>query len=46
MNASMLTDAKKGDLNFRSGRWVGYRGIPLQAMIYFDTALSVSSITN
>lgn len=44
-NAKILTDAQKGDLNFRSGKWIGYRGIPMQAMLYFDTPQSISSVT-
>ena len=40
----ILADAQKGDLNFRSGKWIGYRGIPMQAMLYFDTARNISSV--
>ncbi len=44
-NASLLADAQKGDLKFKSGKWIGYRGIPLQAMLYFDTVQTISSVT-
>jgi uncharacterized membrane protein len=42
---SILTDAQKGELNFRSGKWIGYRGIPMQAMLYFDTLKIIGSVT-
>lgn len=45
IKASVLADAQKGDLNFRSGKWIGFRGENMQAMIYFDTAKTVSSVT-
>lgn len=40
----ILTDTQKGDLNFRSGKWMGYKGISMQALLYFDTAQSISSV--
>ena len=45
MNASILADAQKGDQNFRSGKWIGYRGIPMQALLYFDTVKNIASVT-
>lgn len=45
MSASILADAQKGDQNFRSGKWIGYRGMPMQAMLYFDTVKSIASVT-
>ena len=44
-SATILADAQKGDLNFRSGKWIGYRGIPLAAILYFDTAKTISTVT-
>lgn len=44
-NATLLTDGEKGDQNFRSGKWIGYRGIPMQAVFYFDTLKTISSVT-
>ena len=45
INATILTDAQKGDLNFRSGKWIGFRGLALQAVLYFDTVQTISSVT-
>ena len=45
MSASILTDAQKGDLNFKSGKWIGFRGLPMQALMRFDTAHIISSVT-
>lgn len=39
-----LIDAKKGDLNFRSGMWLGYRNQPLEAWLYFNTKRQVQSV--
>jgi uncharacterized membrane protein len=43
--ATVLADAQKGDLNQGSGKWIGYRGAPMQAVLYFDTVRSISSVT-
>jgi uncharacterized membrane protein len=43
--ATVLADAQKGDLNQGSGKWIGYRGAPMQAVLYFDTLRSISSVT-
>ena len=43
--AAVLADAQKGDFNFRSGKWIGFKGIPMQAILYFDTARSVSVVS-
>ncbi|MDP4284585.1 MAG: FN3 associated domain-containing protein [Bacteroidota bacterium] len=45
MSAYILTDGQKGDLNYRNGKWIGYRGIPMQALLYFDTARKISNVT-
>lgn len=45
MQASILADAQKGDQNFRSGKWIGYRGLPMQALLYFDTVKNIASVT-
>ncbi|MEO5890438.1 MAG: FN3 associated domain-containing protein [Ferruginibacter sp.] len=44
IKADILTDAQKGDLNNNSGKWLGFR-TPMQALIYFDTLQTISSIT-
>ena len=43
--AAVLADAQKGDFNFRSGKWIGFKGIPMQAILYFDTARSISAVS-
>jgi len=43
--ATVLSDAQKGDFNFRSGKWLGFKGIPMQAFLYFDTARNISSVS-
>ncbi|MCW3091246.1 MAG: hypothetical protein JWP81_2315 [Ferruginibacter sp.] len=45
MNASILTDGQKGDLNFKSGKWLGFRGQSLEAVLYFYEPHSISIIT-
>ncbi len=45
MSAAILADTQKGDQNFRSGKWIGYRGIPMQAMMYFEIPQSITSVT-
>ena len=45
MSASILGDTKKGDQNFRSGKWIGYRGIPMQALMYFEMPKPIASVT-
>ena len=42
---STLSDGEKGDLNFRSGKWLAYRGNNLVAMLYFKKPTLVSSVT-
>ena len=43
--AAVLADAQKGDHNQGSGKWIGYRGAPMQAILYFDTLRTISSVT-
>ena len=45
IKATILTDSKKGETDFRSGKWIGFRGAPMQAVMYFDTVKSISSVT-
>lgn len=40
-----LMDTKKGDLNFRSGLWLGYKDKPLEALIYLGEPRQVSSVS-
>lgn len=43
--ATVLFDNKKGDFNFKSGKWLGFREAPLEVYLYFDTLTPVSSVT-
>lgn len=40
-----LMDTQKGDLNFRSGKWVGYKDSPLTALFQFQQPVTLSSVT-
>ena len=42
---STLSDGEKGDLNFRSGKWLAYRGNNLEAILYFKKPTLVSTVT-
>ncbi len=42
---STLSDGEKGDLNFRSGKWLGYKGNNLEAVMYFKKPMLISSVT-
>ncbi len=39
-----LIDGKKGALNVRDGKWLGYKDNPLEAILYFDQPETISSI--
>jgi hypothetical protein len=43
--AKVLTDNQKGDFNFGSGKWLGYRYTPLDAMIHLNESQQLSSVT-
>ena len=43
--ATTLNDQIKGDNNFRSGKWLGYRFNPMEVILYFGKPTSVTSIT-
>ncbi len=45
IGAPILTDGKKGDRNTRSGKWLGYRGYPMESILLFNEPKSISSIT-
>ena len=42
--AITLYDGKTGSLNFRDGKWLGYR-VPMEAFFYFDKGVKASSVT-
>jgi uncharacterized membrane protein len=43
--STTLMDAQKGDLNFRSGKWLGYKESPLTALVQFEKPVTLSSVT-
>jgi len=43
--AITLYDGKTGSLNFRDGKWLGYRVQPMEAFFYFDKGVTASSVT-
>ena len=45
LTAKILADAQKGETDFRSGKWIGFRGKSLEALLYFDTVHAISSVT-
>jgi uncharacterized membrane protein len=40
-----ITDGEKSDLNFRNGKWLGYKENDMQAYLYFKQPVSVSSVS-
>lgn len=40
-----LIDAQKGDMNFRSGRWLGFKDDPLTATLQYKKPVAVSSVS-
>ena len=40
-----LMDAQKGDQNFRSGKWLGYKESPLAAVMQLEKPVTLSSVT-
>lgn len=44
-SSKVMTDQQKGDNDFTNGKWIGYHGTQMEAMLYFNEAKNVSSIT-
>lgn len=42
--ATTLINLEKGDLNFRSGKWLGYKENGMEAMLYFKKGVQLSSV--
>jgi uncharacterized membrane protein len=40
-----LIDAQKGDQNFRSGRWLGYKDYPLTALLQYKKPVLLASVS-
>ena len=40
-----LIDGQKGDLNFKGGKWLGYKDRPLEAYLFFNNPINISTIT-
>ncbi len=43
--AKTLTDHIKSDLNFRNGKWLGYHGKKMEALLQYNKPVDVSSVT-
>lgn len=43
--AAILIDRKKGEPDFRTGSWIGYRGVPMQTMLYLQQPTITSQVT-
>ena len=43
--AKTLINGEKGDFNFRSGKWLGYRNGSMELMLYFNSPKKVSSLS-
>lgn len=42
--ARTLINLEKGDLNFRSGKWLGYKENRMESMLYFKKPVKLSSV--
>jgi len=40
-----LTDRVKSDQNFRNGKWLGYHGTKMEALLMFNDPVKVQSVT-
>lgn len=43
--AAILIDRKKGEPDFRTGSWIGYRGVSMQTMLYLHQPQNISQVT-
>ncbi len=43
--AKTIIDGEKSDMNFASGKWLGYREKPMEVMLMFNKPVEASSIT-
>jgi len=43
--AATIIDGIKSDINFASGKWLGYRENPMEVMLLFDKPVEANSIT-
>ncbi len=43
--AKTIIDGEKSDMNFASGKWIGYRERPMEVMLMFDKPVDAGSIT-
>jgi hypothetical protein len=43
--AHTLIDSIQSDKNFKSGHWLGFREVPMQAVILFNKPVTVSSVS-
>ncbi len=45
ISTAVLKDEQKGDLSFSSGKWIGFKGQSMQAIMYLKTSQNISSVT-
>ena len=43
--SSILFDAAKGEMNVRSGKWIGFYQYPMQAILYFEKPPTLKSVS-
>ena len=41
----MLFDGKLGDMNFKSGKWLGFKETAFEGFLYFSTPITLSKVT-
>ncbi len=41
----ILFDGKLGELNFKSGKWLGFKETAFEGILYFNTPITVSKVT-
>lgn len=42
---STLINSEKGDGNFRSGKWIGFRNQPMETILFLNKPVAVSNVT-
>lgn len=45
IGAKTLINAEKGDLNFRTDKWLGYRKNKMDVLLFYNAPVTVSSVT-
>ena len=45
LGAKVLNNGEKGDFNFRSGRWLGFRRNRMEMLLHYPESITLSSVT-